>query len=473
MASKVHTEFTSDGKQLLKTIQDSQKEIERLTNENRNLRDISKRASKEAADGLKSVKEGAMSAADATDLLNEGLALTSDLLKQVAERQDKVAGTQRSAADAQRAFLRNLGNVSESTRQSAITQIAAIGERTGVRQSMLFDAASTAMSARGATDPVEALRAVEMAARVAPESVGEMSSFAGALLDAKSLTKQKDMEANLGFLVGMQGQARVTTLGQVAQNLVPGAIGVQGYGGTPAEAGALVTTLTQAMKDATGATSSTAAIQLAKQLEEFKATAKIEGGTDDRIRALQQNESLRTQFLEKASFDAKAGIPVRELLTPGTETAKLFEQNIGGIPSGRAAVDEARRFLAGINAPDLQRAAAFERRSEQEIENLQIDDFRSGDASRIRRRVDSLLVESGAHAPSMPWTLGWVGGRDPLDTAEQLLRGRSGNIRMFGGEDYQTAAAAKMDALIEEIRGLRQDAALRNLSNHGAHIERQ
>jgi FtsZ-binding cell division protein ZapB len=43
MSSKIHTEMTSDGKQLMKTLQDSQREIEKLTNENRKLRDESKK----------------------------------------------------------------------------------------------------------------------------------------------------------------------------------------------------------------------------------------------------------------------------------------------------------------------------------------------------------------------------------------------------------------------------------------------
>lgn len=88
MSSKVHTDFTSDGKQLLKTIQDSQKEIEKLTAENRKLRDESKAASKEAKTGFESGTAAVSGMLGTVGALTGGLTTVATLTKLASDAFD-------------------------------------------------------------------------------------------------------------------------------------------------------------------------------------------------------------------------------------------------------------------------------------------------------------------------------------------------------------------------------------------------
>lgn len=453
----------------------AQKELDKLVNKvagltekMRQMKEGSKAAAKESTnsfDGM-AMSVGRM-AAGFVSVGAAAAAVTAELREQ-QRIQDKIAQTQIRAAGTQAQFLRNLGIASPGERGAALSGIGDISKATGVKQSDLFSAASVAMSARGDRSVTQALGAVGMAARVAPESPNELSAVAGGLLDIGTLTGTNDWRANLGKLVATGQQARVTSLESVSRNLVPGAIGLKGFGATDTQALAAVSTLTQAMKDPEGAMSGTAGIALGQQLEKFLPNV---GTFQERLSQVQASDSLRKRFMSRSSFEKKAIVPVRELLTGGSETAKLYAQNLAGMPTGEGAGATADEFLSGLMQPDIQKTADKERRLGAIVEGTELKRIGAADASTIRRQTMEQLSASGAS-----WLHRGIAGFEFMvgpesmaaNTAVRNLDAQRAAVKRFGsGSDADAQVIAKLTEMIDAIK---QGNSLKGV-NVDAHTE--
>jgi hypothetical protein len=459
---QVRTTFTSEDKDVQKALDQMTKSLQKYVEENRKL----KQETKQASESGKGFFESQARAATAMVAQYIGVRAVLQEVNRELERRSRLeteaANRARGAAATQSDFLNNLGLVSQDQQRAALARVRAIAQRTGRPEQDLYGAASVAVSARGGMSVTQSLDAVEQAARLTTDP-GSMAQLSGAFLDIASLTKTPQANVNAGFLLALQAQSRVASQQQIAQNLVPSALGIAARGGTPAEAAALASTLTSIMKDQTGAISGTAGIQLANQL----ATFLPEGGsTVDRIRALQQDPGRAQAFLEKASFEQKSRFAIEQLLSGGTAGAQLLEQNIQAFPGNQQLGRDFERFIGNKQAVSLQRSDLDRMRLGQVVEEFQLDNTQGQRAAAIREQLNQVLEEVGTPDWFGYGPLSWrmrdfnravAKGTEPAEAALGVLRRRSGQLdiddREQGLIDRMIAELEKQTAELEGIRG--------------------
>lgn len=442
-----------DNKEAIKVVEQLQKRVEQLEAQNRKLNQESKKGADDSTRGWNAAANGAANAIAAYVSLQAAIQVVNRSLQDKIDLENKSAQAQTRVADSQRGFLINLGLVSKAEQEAANARIQQISKATGASVGSLYASAGAAVSARGDLSINQALDAVAVAARVQPRNAGEQTAVAGGLLDLATLTGSADAKVNLGILAGVGSQARITNLQALSQNLVPGAINVASRGGTPQEALALVSTITSQLKDATGATSATAGIQLANQLAAFlpeSDTFKNEtrngrtvrtvnrrgtglSSTFQRIEALQNDDLLREQFLGSASFEQKAGSAIEQLLTKGSPLAQLLTSNAAGLPSNAAAAGRADSFIAGLNDSSLQRAANIQSMFAGVTERNYLSNIASGEASLVRQGMLDLDKSLGA------------------DFVSRNLQGTERYMRLLGSSDPAGVAIAELEGRAEGL----------------------
>jgi len=419
--------------------------------------------------------------------------ITSELQDQLRVSKE-ILGLQNQTAAPQGDFLRNLGVVSAEERKAAVARIGQISKATGVSQSTIYSAGAMALSAAGDLSTYEALNAVEMAARIAPDAPAELSTTAGGLLDLAAVTGTGDARKNAGFMLRIGTQARITSMKDIAENLVPAAKSIMGFGATPEQAAALATTLSTAMKDTTGAQSGTAGIALARQLEEFLPTQDTytydargrrrldRRGTglktlEERIRYMQEHPELLDQFMRQGSWEAKAEVPSRMLLTRGTTEAKLFAERVGGFGGDLGAETDA--FLRGMGQEPLQQMADLTRRGTNVSEIMKLEDERRAARAAIFEAVDKYQEARG-----VPWIdrMSQYGQMQFSDFLYSVSGGRLGasagrvaqnfvqSDGISGGVSMQAKDTEELRAILEVLKSLDAKATGRptviNADNH-------
>jgi len=427
----VKTTFTSDSKQLEATLHKLERQNTKLIEQNRRLAGESRRASAAAGKQADSAGRAADRAVGSIARMAAGylsmqaaINLVVQSLKDKEVQEAKSRDATLSVADAQIKALRNLGPVAASVQKDFTDQIAKMAAETPVAggEATLYSAASTGLSASGGNVKAT-MDAIRAAVAIAPESAQEIEAISGALLHLGKATGTFDAEKNLGFLLGVGQQAAVTSTEKIAANLAPGIIGATGYGGTAQESGAIIAALTQGMADPEGRKASTAAVNMAKQLEAFlpekttykteedKRTGKItkvadvEGTglrtTAERIRYMQENAEARQRFLAQATFETKAQIPIEQLLGAterGDATRKSFEEALQKIPKAEDAGQIAREMAESVKRPFQQQIAGQQRAADALADSLDRDE---GGRARAKAGVysvenlDKMLQKSG------------------------------------------------------------------------------
>lgn len=263
-----------------------------------------------------------------------GIQIAARTLKQeydqMVQRQKAALEANQSLADVLPNTFRQFGGLlSAKEVQSAVSRVSGA---TGVDQVRVAQAIGEAGAARGATTKAEAMQAIaaaEAALRFAPEADPQtIAALAGGTTDLQRRFGVS-AEQSIGFLARVGGQARVTSLREQVQNLNPAIGALTQFGMAPNAAGGLVSVLTGATGDFTGAMSRTASVQLVKQLQD-RGFATPEQG----IAALQADPKLREAFFkggrfggkqfEKAAFEAATYASIRELLTGGSALAQNY-----------------------------------------------------------------------------------------------------------------------------------------------------
>lgn len=164
MSTKVHTDFTSNDQQLMRTLERQQKEIERLTNECRKLRDESKRGAAEGQSGMmgwltstvtvtgavtlawetakrnaedyfRTVKEGAADQADFGQKITTALRQAGDLrhAPEISKRLENIRGMTLAQGEAVFGGLSESGPNLSRERRLELTEAAAPLARTGAK----------------------------------------------------------------------------------------------------------------------------------------------------------------------------------------------------------------------------------------------------------------------------------------------------------------------------------------------------
>ena len=483
--AEIVTKFSSDDKEMIAAFQRQQKEIDKLRDKLKEAKEEGRKAGDESAASAdkagKSYQKWEGKLADIAGgylSVRGAIAFVNNELRDQLALQDKVASTQRTAADEQIKFLRNLGIVSKQEREANLKEIAAISLRTGMNQQGVYQVAGSAMSAKGSLSSIEALKTVESAIRIAPESATEATAIAGGMLDAAALTGTSDPNINRALLIKMQEQGRNLTMSSVAQNLIPGAITLKAYGATTAQAAAATTAMTQGMKDPEGRLATTALDRLAGLAEDV-----TPGGWQEDIMKLRSNPKLRAAFMKKASFE-KAEKFVEGFLTEGHPIAMTYDKFAREMPTAEESPKISADFEAGIMSSDLQYAESSRRRMANRAEVRWLADLKSGDYARVRAGVQEM--EEAGGIGSFSRTIGATAsrfaalrGQGPLESAyygtevqRMEMQGR-GDLRS-SDPVVKEAAEKQLQALLEiqkTLQGQFQLDQKRKQLNINAHVE--
>jgi len=433
-------DFQAGVKRMIKTIDDLKQKVKEL-------QAAAKQSNDEQKNAFEVQNQGSSISIASLGRMALGWVSVQSAMKLVVAEYENIKTAQSDAADetiqtanAQIGFLRNLGNVSREERNKVIGDMKAIAAEVKQPVKNVYMAAQSSISAQGVMTQQQMYDSLRIAFKLAPESLTEQQSIAGALGDVASLTGHGDPERNAAFLIQANKQARAETLTQIAQNSLGRAISIKQRGGTGPEALALTNTFSGVMKDREGQISSTAALRLAGQLAELKVPGN---STIERIRYLQENPAKAKRFFDKASFEGGIGeMPSRAITTKGTEAATLLEQNIAGMNTagGPGSGQLVRQFIGDLQAVPEQQVAAKRRELITAASGAQTANLKGGMSAVNREGVDKLLQSTGAFATDR-----WA-SRLMYETS--LMQGNSPEVAAFTAI---SGPAAKLKGRIDEI----------------------
>jgi hypothetical protein len=294
--------------------------------------------------------------------------------------------------------LRNLLPKNEAERDEFLKSMQALSADTGVSLKDLYARSGGALSAKGDLPTQSALDAVKLSAQLVPENAGEGEAVAGATLDLMKLTGSKDPREALGLLMKVGQQSRIQNTGFLARNVAPALVTDLLRGDTPGEAGALYSTMTQAIVDPSGEKTRTAMTQLADQLAE---SLPDKGSTRARIEAIQQSKELQQKIIPDLKLESSARGPMEAFLKgqgQSMATYKEYLASAGTMQENAAMLD---RQIGLIRGTPLQQTAQIDRAAQTTVETMAMADQDAARIGAIREQMPKLLQQSGE---------GWLGG---------------------------------------------------------------
>lgn len=380
--------------------------------------------------------------------------------------QREAAAITMTTAQAQEAALTNLGATMAGERDRFVFEVGAMSKTLGVSESEIYKRASDALSARG-DKPIYgrggAMEAVEASFGFAPGDTAAGIAASGAALDISAITGGT-AEQSLGFLQAVGQRARVTDPRKLAVNLPPALTSATAAGADPQTAGALYAALTQGMTDPMGESSRTATIALSQQLSEFQ---PITGGgkwktmtMHERIQRLRADKQLRSDFLEKASFEKRAQAPIEQLLAGGN-VARAYEQfrtDLPGVEASGVLFNEATAVKRGAAA---QQVAASSRSLTAIEERAAMADMARGGTGTVEEKVWKVMGQAGIGATEQ--LMDWVRTKNTMEGFEDLARGKAaefgpGGYRRPDGEKAAMETSKVLLELADTIGDLRKAA---------------
>ncbi len=371
------------------------------------------------------------------------------------EVQKEAARLSMDVAQAQETALINLGAETPKERESFIASVKKIASETGVSERSVYLRASEALSARGDASVAEAMRAVKASIRYSPGDEQAGIAAAGAALGIGRMVGGATPEEAIGYMQTVGRMARVTDPRRLAVNFPPAMAAVLGRGGDPRTAGALYAAMTLGMEDPMGESSRTATIALAEQLGtlvpgrrspgEIISTLRRDAGERqralgsaaglagtlplaladpsggmmtrsllgaaglagtvgrertlaERIIYLQTHPAAFKEFMEKASFEKRAGIPVEQLLSGKGPVAETFAALLPDVPDVRGAGRLFERRVGVRRGAELQKTAELDRALDAAIEGLAMADPMRARLGLLREKFQPLLKQAGMGA---------------------------------------------------------------------------
>ncbi len=290
---------------------------------------------------------------------------------------EDLVNRQKSAADTQINFAKSMqmavmNFVPDETIKNAgqlSTEISKAAADVGVDPSVMAQAVSSALSAKGDRTNRQAIDATKAAARIAPNLGPEtMAPLASAAMDIGKATGATPEEA-IGFLKRMQVASHIDNMDSLARHSIKAFMAMTSRGTSPEKAAAVMAAMSQAETDPQGRISGNATLKLSEQLAERIPYLKDEqgklhkAGIDEQIAAMWADPKLRKKFFnpegatwrvpDKAtgkmrsqhfpapSFDEKALAAVHGILgddVPDEPITKGTEPRIPMRPAGNQGV---------------------------------------------------------------------------------------------------------------------------------------
>lgn len=340
-----------------------------------------------------------------------------------------------------------------------------LAQEAGITPAKAAGIIGSAVTSTGVTNAGEAqtaISAARAAAIYAPElDAGGTQALAGV---AASGAKRFGVspEAFIGFTQQVGGQANVRELTPLIENVAPvvSNLAELGFRGAPGAAGSLVSTLTQGLGDTTGEISGTAAINLAKSLQDrFGNQAgfqRADGSFDalSAIEAIQSDPQLRDKFLGGGDFfgekfgkatlgKGKAFATIKGILTGGSFQAQQFAgsaEAIGGFDRGEETYGDLVSAISSVTPTEQ-----VGRILESATAGVQADDL-TGISSIIRDKGKTFQQSLGDSALS------------------QRFSGYSRELDSGFGSNPLAAIDAFQAQLTAEASGLRRGRLISNTS---------
>jgi len=475
------------------------KENEKLIASQAKLVEASKRAaeagSKQGDAFARSAKQGeamaagfvrSMSGAAAiAGVLTQAVRVLKSEYDAVIERQQKASRTVISTANSEMAMLRNVSPQDHGYWRS---QVGGMAQRTGQTVSAVQQAIADASSAQGNQSNDQLRRNVELAMMVSPENPAEAQTIAGGLGDATRLTGSMDERVNMGAILAMGKQARFRSTPKIAENLIPGAVSVKGYGGTANEAMALNTTLSTLMNDQQGDKTQGSATRIASELDRIYGE---KGSPLEHITALQNNPELLKKWYKgagagkpKADIPTHAEIAFKELVTKGSEADKLLRSNLSGFGTDAEMAGLTGDWLKSAYGSDIQQLAQTDRGFAAATNAAELADVPGARNASMRSRMNEVLLATGASSTdrgkyAMRFDVGTGMGADPRVAAlDSLIQHRRKLQDPQLPEETRTANQASvailselMKELVREMKGMRVDQKGKVTKNIDQHTE--
>jgi len=465
----VHTEFTSDATKLLA---DYQKIIDAQSKQlagQQQVADASKRSAQEhehwaesQLGHLKGLVAGYLSVHGALELVTRALEHKYELERKSAEKQIEFA-------NAQAGLIRNIVAFTPAEQQRYLSAVPRISSATGLPAPQVAQLLGAAAASGGNTLSINTgISAAELAARVAPDSPEEALQLTQGILAAARATGlegEGDVRKNLGAILNIAGQSRGTSIGLVAENLIPAAGALRNFGDTFEQGAALASASTFPFEDAEGRRTRTATIAFGQDLQKFLPEL---GSTFERIQYLQQNAESREKFLDKATFETFAAEPFKQLLRdPSSNFAKSYlALATGGIPLASGSGPQVDKMLDLLNSQPVQQTARLKRTLGVGEEGLLTDATELAQSGAYRESLEKVMQASGA---------GWlqtklsqasfaadvdVWGKDPQAVYRSYLGSRMRELRYetFIGDDPDAPQKARnIEELLERLARIAEE----------------
>lgn len=407
-SNKAEIQWSSDDAAVVRTMQKMERNLDTLARKMDNVEKSSKKAADATSTGMEAagvkVRDFVTGFAGVGTVMSAALA-SAQLLKAEWEA---FKNRQQSAADANINLAAPMAELSRASgglysARELESAVANIASDAGAKQARVASLWEQAVSAKGPTTKAEMESLgdlVKAALQFAPTT--DDQTLALMVGGAADLQRSQGLSAEqaIGFFEMAGNVGRVSKIQQQATNMIPGINSLTQFGASRAEAAALFGTLTRETGDFTGASSRTAALMLAKQIEDRGMGTLMEG-----ITAMQQDPELRDRFLKggkfggqdfaKASFEAAYFPTVRALLTGGSPQAATLATSIGEVGNEADAQAAFQESVDRTNQLGSVQAARLQNLYEAGVDSLFIGNLRGAKSAVNREGLANLLSASG------------------------------------------------------------------------------
>lgn len=460
--------FTSDISQLEAAYSKLQSQNAQLINQNTKLTKESEKASRSSQKNAGSMGQYAQSAMGSIAGMISSYATLQGAITLVNRALDDQLRVSQSIADfgakvapSQAGLAINMNGMAPAEKSRILSEIIQIDKDTSFgNQSSITQSVGSLVSATGDIDL--ALNVTRELGDVMRERPDELAPTAGAVGDVAALVGDETGRKSLGLVLSTLASSRVEKINAFG-NLTQGMAATSAYESAGSDkfrsaevSASLMAALTRGIADKDGSVSRTAAIGLAEQLSKFLPEKdRLEGdgsvaraGTglrtlEERIAAVQGDELLRRQFLEKATFERTASGAVLNLLQdPNSNVAKQYSANVGGRVSAEISLLEELKSDMTNLTPQFK-SGKFNKGVKAEVDAFLAQS--NGDTfANVKGMMDPVLPHtrrSGGFTPGYAddllvqetVRLAAGMGQSPADVAATQLRAREANIVQSAG----------------------------------------
>lgn len=300
--------------------------------------------------------------------LQAAIALVNKEMEQSKRLSEESRTRSQTAAQAESAVIKNIGDVSDATAQKFIRDVYGISRDAKMPSAIpTLQAASSVLSAVGG-DRKTTLDVLRVAAPLFRDKPEEMATFGGALGDVMKVTGGT-AKSSAALMLAIQGQARFESLDafkEVAPALASASVVTRGNRvRNTREAAALFAAIGSRSGDVEGSTTKTAVANLSANLA--KAVPELDT-TFQRLEKVRSDPKLQEEVLS-SGFKGAIKPVIQELLSGAdTQTGQMVTDAFGKIVGSESALDRKVRQLTGLT--ENLRVSTFGNMSEGNIEDF-------------------------------------------------------------------------------------------------------